>query len=125
MREAERELIKSSQEAMKDPKWKELERNLGLSVFCIVHSRGGANHHRLRGCWVPHPQFVMQFSCHAHFKILLEVTHPNPKRFSSNLAKLGIDLGKKWERQVVYSPPVTPPLVHSNFSMLWDTCYIH
>ena len=39
---------------------------------------------------------MTQFGCHTHFKILIEVPHPNTNIFSSNLEELEIDLCEKW-----------------------------
>ena len=35
-----------------------------------------------------HPKLTARFGCDAHFKVLLEIPHPNPNIFSSNLGKL-------------------------------------
>ena len=37
---------------------------------------------------MPLPNITVQFGCHAHLKVLLEVPHPNPNIFSLNLNEL-------------------------------------
>ena len=59
------------------------------------------------------PKIMKQFSCHTHFKILLEVPHPNSNIFSSSLDDLEIDLGDKGRTRLL-SHPVAPPLVGAN-----------
>ena len=43
---------------------------------------GGAG---VEGFSVPHPKITTRFGCHTHFKILLQVSHPNTNIFSSNI----------------------------------------
>ena len=53
-----------------------------------ITCRGSASHRRLGEVWVPCSEIAAQFSCHTHFKISLEVPHPNQNIFRLNLDEL-------------------------------------